>query len=66
MPRPIASPPSCVADGRFSGRDAAADRGVAGVIDHLVLAGPDLERLVAWFADLSGIAPVPSGAVRLR
>jgi hypothetical protein len=35
---------------------------VAGVIDHLVLAGPDLDGLVAWFAGVSGVAPAPGGA----
>ena len=32
------------------------------MIDHLVLAGPDLDGLVAWFAGVSGIAPAPGGA----
>jgi Glyoxalase-like domain len=32
------------------------------VIDHLVLAGPDLDGLVAWFADVSGIVPAAGGA----
>jgi Glyoxalase-like domain len=35
---------------------------VAGVIDHLVLAGPDLDGLVAWFTGVSGVAPAPGGA----
>jgi len=32
------------------------------VIDHLVLAGPDLDGLVAWFAEVSGVVPAPGGA----
>lgn len=32
------------------------------MIDHLVLAGPDLDGLVAWFSDVSGIDPAPGGA----
>jgi Glyoxalase-like domain len=35
---------------------------VAGVIDHLVLAGPDLDGLVAWFVAVSGVDPAPGGA----
>ena len=41
---------------------AGGDPGGAAVIDHLVLAGPDLDRLVAWFADVSGIAATAGGA----
>ena len=32
------------------------------MIDHLVLAGPDLDHLVAWFAEVSGIIPTAGGA----
>ena len=31
-------------------------------LDHLVLAGPDLEQAVAWFADLTGVQPAPGGS----
>lgn len=31
-------------------------------LDHLVLAGPDLEQTVAWFTDLTGVAPAPGGS----
>ncbi len=31
-------------------------------LDHLVLAGPDLELSVAWFADLTGVQPAPGGS----
>jgi hypothetical protein len=31
-------------------------------LDHLVLAGPDLEQAVAWFADLTGVQPEPGGS----
>lgn len=32
------------------------------MLDHLVLAGPDLADTVAWFADLTGVAAVPGGS----
>ena len=32
------------------------------MIDHLVLAGPDLDGLVVSFANVSGVAPAPGGA----
>ena len=32
------------------------------MIDHLVLAGPDLDGLVAWFVAVSGVDPAPGGA----
>jgi hypothetical protein len=32
------------------------------VLDHLVLAGPDLAETVAWFTDLTGITPAPGGS----
>jgi len=31
-------------------------------LDHLVLAGPDLEQAVAWFADLTGVPPARGGS----
>jgi hypothetical protein len=31
-------------------------------LDHLVLAGPDLQATVAWFADLTGVPPAPGGS----
>jgi hypothetical protein len=31
-------------------------------LDHLVLAGPDLAGAVAWFAELTGVEPVPGGS----
>lgn len=31
-------------------------------LDHLVLAGPDLEQSVAWFADLTGVQPTAGGS----
>jgi hypothetical protein len=31
-------------------------------LDHLVLAGPDLMAAVAWFAELTGVDPVPGGS----
>lgn len=30
-------------------------------LDHLVYAAPDLDELVAWFADRTGVTPVPGG-----
>lgn len=30
-------------------------------LDHIVVAGPDLAATVAWFTDLTGVAPVPGG-----
>jgi len=30
-------------------------------LDHVVLAGPDLAAAVAWFAELTGVEPVPGG-----
>jgi len=32
------------------------------VIDHLVLAAPDLAGLVEWFRDATGVVPTPGGA----
>jgi hypothetical protein len=32
------------------------------VLDHLVLAAPDLGEAVAWFARLTGVEPVPGGS----
>ena len=32
------------------------------MIDHLVLAGPDLDGLAAWFSGVTGIDPAPGGA----
>lgn len=32
------------------------------MLDHLVLAAPDLGAAVEWFTDLTGIAPVPGGS----
>jgi glyoxalase-like protein len=31
-------------------------------LDHVVLAGPDLPEVVAWFAELTGVDPVPGGS----
>jgi catechol 2,3-dioxygenase-like lactoylglutathione lyase family enzyme len=31
-------------------------------LDHLVLAAPDLEQAVAWFADVTGVQPAPGGS----
>jgi hypothetical protein len=31
-------------------------------LDHLVLAGPDLEETVAWFTGLTGVVPAPGGS----
>jgi glyoxalase-like protein len=36
--------------------------GVLDHLDHLVLAGPDLEQAVAWFADLTGVQPAAGGS----
>ncbi|MFG2221518.1 VOC family protein [Streptomyces sp. NPDC048644] len=36
--------------------------GAAAVLDHLVLATPDLDRTVAAFAGLTGLRPVPGGS----
>ena len=33
-----------------------------GTLDHVVLAGPDLEEAVAWFGELTGVDPVPGGS----
>lgn len=32
------------------------------LLDHLVLAGPDLSALVSWFEDATGVRPVAGGA----
>jgi hypothetical protein len=32
------------------------------VLDHLVLAGPDLAQAVGWFAELTGVQPAPGGS----
>jgi catechol 2,3-dioxygenase-like lactoylglutathione lyase family enzyme len=32
------------------------------VLDHLVLAAPDLEQAVAWFTDVTGVQPAPGGS----
>lgn len=32
------------------------------VLDHLVLAAPDLEQAVAWFSDVTGVQPAPGGS----
>lgn len=32
------------------------------MLDHLVLAGPDLADTVAWFGELTGVVPVPGGS----
>lgn len=34
---------------------------VPAALDHLVFAGPDLDDLVAWFADQTGVRAVPGG-----
>jgi hypothetical protein len=31
-------------------------------LDHLVLAGPDLEQAVAWLAEVTGVQPAPGGS----
>jgi Glyoxalase-like domain len=31
-------------------------------LDHLVLAGPDLDQAVAWFVELTGVQPAPGGS----
>ncbi|MFN2560922.1 MAG: VOC family protein [Jatrophihabitans sp.] len=31
-------------------------------LDHLVLAAPDLDQAVAWFADITGVRPAPGGS----
>ena len=31
-------------------------------LDHVVLAGPDLDLAVAWFAELTGVEPAPGGS----
>lgn len=31
-------------------------------LDHVVIAGPDLEALVAWFAERTGVTAAPGGA----
>lgn len=31
------------------------------LLDHVVIAGPDLSELVTWFEDLTGVAPAPGG-----
>ncbi|GAA2179008.1 VOC family protein [Leucobacter tardus] len=31
-------------------------------LDHIVIAGPDLDALVAWFADRTGVTAAPGGA----
>jgi len=33
-----------------------------GLLDHVVIAGPDLARLVAWFAERTGVTAAPGGA----
>lgn len=35
---------------------------VARLLDHVVIAGPDLAELVAWFADRTGVTAAPGGA----
>lgn len=32
------------------------------LLDHVVIAGPDLEALVAWFAERTGVTAAPGGA----
>jgi glyoxalase-like protein len=32
------------------------------VLDHLVLAAPDLEQAVVWFAEATGVRPAPGGS----
>ncbi|MFC7624377.1 VOC family protein [Microlunatus sp. GCM10028923] len=34
---------------------------VARLLDHVVIAGPDLAELVAWFADRTGVTAAPGG-----
>ena len=35
--------------------------GIARLLDHVVIAGPDLAALVAWFAERTGVTAAPGG-----
>lgn len=35
---------------------------IPGLLDHVVIAGPDLDALVAWFAERTGVRAAPGGA----
>ena len=45
----------------MSEASAAASAAVPALLDHVVIAGPDLAALVAWFHDLTGVAAEPGG-----
>lgn len=45
-----------------AGRPVRQGGGVLANLDHVVLAGPDLDLAVAWFAELTGVEPAPGGS----